>query len=286
MLVSASPSVTLFHGSIICFLSTFTDLSFITSLFYPLSSPLPRSLKFIDVSSLSWTFPSSIHLSAPLILASVYLHVLIRGPVLVSAWARWSFTASMRRLSSRFAAKLSWIQPGFISLTPDSMGCDGCGGIDLSPGIRIEEDRIAKNRMGRLYCHCKRTENTRELRKPGLRKAAGVPQCARLLKTSDINKPLQHVFNFSLLGRVPSMWKTSCIVPVPKNNRPSEVNDFSSHIWFRHWSSFSSASSGHRCCTPRTFYSLCTTLIREAAQSGSYSWIFKFFQHYLTNLTL
>ena len=28
------------------------------------------------------------------------------------------------------------------------------------------------------------------------------------------------------LGRVPTLWKTSCIVPVPKQNQPSELNDF------------------------------------------------------------
>ncbi|TWW74094.1 LIM zinc-binding domain-containing [Takifugu flavidus] len=28
------------------------------------------------------------------------------------------------------------------------------------------------------------------------------------------------------LGKVPTLWKTSCIIPVPKKNRPSELNDF------------------------------------------------------------
>ncbi|KAI3358821.1 hypothetical protein L3Q82_015218, partial [Scortum barcoo] len=35
------------------------------------------------------------------------------------------------------------------------------------------------------------------------------------------------IFNLSLqIGRVPTLWKTSRIVPVPKKNRPSELNDF------------------------------------------------------------
>ncbi|KAI4894740.1 hypothetical protein NFI96_006104 [Prochilodus magdalenae] len=36
-----------------------------------------------------------------------------------------------------------------------------------------------------------------------------------------------HVFNMSLcLQRVPVMWKTSCIVPVPKTPRPSDIRDY------------------------------------------------------------
>ncbi|TWW61276.1 putative E3 ubiquitin-protein ligase HECTD4 [Takifugu flavidus] len=50
------------------------------------------------------------------------------------------------------------------------------------------------------------------------------------LDTSVIEKlgePLQRVFNLSLeLGKVPTLWKTSCVIPVPKKNRPSELNDF------------------------------------------------------------
>ena len=53
--------------------------------------------------------------------------------------------------------------------------------------------------------------------------------CPRLLKTcaAELGEPLQRIFNLSLrLGRVPTIWKTSCIVPVPKKNRTSELNDF------------------------------------------------------------
>ena len=59
-----------------------------------------------------------------------------------------------------------------------------------------------------------------ELRKLCPKKAAD-NVCSRLLKTcaSELGEPLQHVFNLSLqLGRVPTLWKTSCIVPVPKKN--------------------------------------------------------------------
>uniref|UniRef100_A0A665T724 Reverse transcriptase domain-containing protein n=1 Tax=Echeneis naucrates TaxID=173247 RepID=A0A665T724_ECHNA len=69
-----------------------------------------------------------------------------------------------------------------------------------------------------------------ELRKLHPRKAAGPDKVSpRLLKTcaAELGEPLQHVFNLSLqLGKVPTLWKTSCIVPVPKKNRPSELNDF------------------------------------------------------------
>ncbi|KAI3368530.1 hypothetical protein L3Q82_025533, partial [Scortum barcoo] len=42
-----------------------------------------------------------------------------------------------------------------------------------------------------------------------------------------LGEPLQRIFNLSLqIGRVPTLWKTSRIVPVPKKNRPSELNDF------------------------------------------------------------
>ena len=69
-----------------------------------------------------------------------------------------------------------------------------------------------------------------ELRKLRPKKAAGPDKvCRRLLKTcaAELGEPLQHVFNFSLqLGSVPTLWKTSCIVPVQKKTRPSELNDF------------------------------------------------------------
>ncbi len=51
----------------------------------------------------------------------------------------------------------------------------------------------------------------------------------RLLKAcaDELGDPLQYVFNLSLhLGKVPSLWKTSCIIPVPKKKHPSDPNDF------------------------------------------------------------
>ncbi|KAL6463079.1 hypothetical protein MHYP_G00274700 [Metynnis hypsauchen] len=49
----------------------------------------------------------------------------------------------------------------------------------------------------------------------------------RVLKAcaSQLCGVLQHVFNMSL-QRVPMMWKTSCIVPVPKTPRPSDAKDY------------------------------------------------------------
>ncbi|KAI3375991.1 hypothetical protein L3Q82_016523 [Scortum barcoo] len=84
------------------------------------------------------------------------------------------------------------------------------------------------------------------------RKAAGPDKvCPRLLKTcaAELGEPLQRIFNLSLqIGRVPTLWKTSRIVPVPKKNRPSELNDFrpvalTSHLMKTRWSGSSSASS-------------------------------------------
>uniref|UniRef100_A0A8B9GXH1 Reverse transcriptase domain-containing protein n=1 Tax=Astyanax mexicanus TaxID=7994 RepID=A0A8B9GXH1_ASTMX len=70
----------------------------------------------------------------------------------------------------------------------------------------------------------------KQLRRLHPRKAAGPDKVSpRILKTcaAELGEPLQRIFNLSLqLGRVPTLWKTSCLVPVPKKNRPSELNDF------------------------------------------------------------
>ena len=43
----------------------------------------------------------------------------------------------------------------------------------------------------------------------------------------ELGEPLQHIFNLSLqLGKVPALWKTSCLIPVPKKPHPSVLNDF------------------------------------------------------------
>ncbi|KAI4905891.1 hypothetical protein NFI96_014096 [Prochilodus magdalenae] len=70
----------------------------------------------------------------------------------------------------------------------------------------------------------------RQLQRLNMNKAAGpdgVPP--RVLKAcaTQLCGVLQHVFNMSLcLQRVPVMWKTSCIVPVPKTPRPSDIKDY------------------------------------------------------------
>ncbi|KAI3351318.1 hypothetical protein L3Q82_005862 [Scortum barcoo] len=51
----------------------------------------------------------------------------------------------------------------------------------------------------------------------------------RLLKACarELGHPLQHIFNLSLgQGRVPHLWKTSSIIPVPKKPHPGELNNF------------------------------------------------------------
>ncbi|TWW53407.1 LIM and SH3 domain protein 1, partial [Takifugu flavidus] len=51
--------------------------------------------------------------------------------------------------------------------------------------------------------------------------------CLDTTCAAELGEPLQRVFNLSLeLGKVPTLWKTSCVIPVPKKNRPSELNDF------------------------------------------------------------
>uniref|UniRef100_A0A3B3C2V1 Reverse transcriptase domain-containing protein n=1 Tax=Oryzias melastigma TaxID=30732 RepID=A0A3B3C2V1_ORYME len=70
----------------------------------------------------------------------------------------------------------------------------------------------------------------RELQRLNMRKAPGPDRvCPRLLKTcaNELGAPLQHLFNLSLeLGQVPSLWKTSCIVPLPKVKHPKENKDY------------------------------------------------------------
>ncbi|KAK0148991.1 RNA-directed DNA polymerase from mobile element jockey [Merluccius polli] len=68
------------------------------------------------------------------------------------------------------------------------------------------------------------------LRKLHPRKAAGPDGLSpRLLKVcaAELGEPLEHLFNWSLrIGRVPTMWKASCLIPVPKKPYPKELNDF------------------------------------------------------------
>lgn len=62
------------------------------------------------------------------------------------------------------------------------------------------------------------------------RKAAGPDKvCPRLLKTcaDELGEPLRYLFDLSLrLGRAPTLWKTSCLVPVPKKPHPKDLNDY------------------------------------------------------------
>ncbi|TWW69303.1 putative RNA-directed DNA polymerase from transposon BS [Takifugu flavidus] len=68
------------------------------------------------------------------------------------------------------------------------------------------------------------------LKKNRARKATGPDGIhSRLLKscTDQLCGILSHMFNLSLkLGRVPKLWKKSCIVPVPKTPHPKELNSY------------------------------------------------------------
>ena len=69
-----------------------------------------------------------------------------------------------------------------------------------------------------------------ELKKLNTGKAAGPDKvCPRLLKicADQLAKPLQELFNLSLQSRrVPVLWKTSCLVPLPKTGCPAMLNDY------------------------------------------------------------
>ncbi|KAI3376605.1 hypothetical protein L3Q82_017037 [Scortum barcoo] len=68
------------------------------------------------------------------------------------------------------------------------------------------------------------------LKKNRARKAAGPDGISsRLLKScaDQLCGIFGYTFNLSLkLGRVPQLWKTSCIVPVPKTPHPKELNSY------------------------------------------------------------
>ena len=52
---------------------------------------------------------------------------------------------------------------------------------------------------------------------------------SRLLKSCSrqLCRIVEHIFNLSLrLHKVPQLWKTSCVVPVPKSSRPSDFNHY------------------------------------------------------------
>ena len=69
-----------------------------------------------------------------------------------------------------------------------------------------------------------------ELRRLHTGKAAGPDGvCPKLLKdcATQLAEPLHNLFNLSLqTEKVPVLWKTSCLVPVPKTGRPVEMNDY------------------------------------------------------------
>nr|XP_057907087.1 uncharacterized protein LOC131104187 [Doryrhamphus excisus] len=69
-----------------------------------------------------------------------------------------------------------------------------------------------------------------QLRKTKARKAAGPDGISsRLLKScaDELCGIVEHIFNLSLkLGRVPQLWKTSCVVPVPKTPHPKDLSSY------------------------------------------------------------
>ena len=70
----------------------------------------------------------------------------------------------------------------------------------------------------------------RELERLNQRKAAGPDHTGpRMLKAcaAQLCGVLSHLFNLSLhLQRVPVLWKTSCLVPVPKKGHPVALDDY------------------------------------------------------------
>uniref|UniRef100_A0A669BD36 Reverse transcriptase domain-containing protein n=1 Tax=Oreochromis niloticus TaxID=8128 RepID=A0A669BD36_ORENI len=74
------------------------------------------------------------------------------------------------------------------------------------------------------------TQVRRELRRINGKKAAGPDGISSRVVRSCADQlcgVIEHLFNLSLrLGRVPQLWKTSCLVPVPKTSRPKDLNSY------------------------------------------------------------
>ena len=53
--------------------------------------------------------------------------------------------------------------------------------------------------------------------------------CSRTLKVcvDQLSGVFQHLFQTSLdTGSIPTVWKTSTVIPIPKTNNPKQINDF------------------------------------------------------------
>ena len=89
----------------------------------------------------------------------------------------------------------------------------------------LGEESVTSSRLSFSSAHVRR-----ELRRVRVRKAAGPDGISsRLLRdcADQLCEVVRHIFNLSLsLERVPSLWKTSCLVPVPKTTHPREPNHY------------------------------------------------------------
>ncbi|CAI5692216.1 unnamed protein product [Oreochromis niloticus] len=74
------------------------------------------------------------------------------------------------------------------------------------------------------------TQVRRELMRINGKKAAGPDSISSRVVRSCADQlcgVMEHLFNLSLrLGRVPQLWKTSCVVPVSKTSRPKDLNSY------------------------------------------------------------
>ncbi|XP_068439610.1 unconventional myosin-XVB [Clinocottus analis] len=90
--------------------------------------------------------------------------------------------------------------------------------------------RTLSHEAGLTYPGFRFSEVRRQLRKLLQRKAEGPDGInPRVLKTcaTQLSGVLQHLFNLSLKQEeVPVLWKTSCLVPVPKKSMPSGLKDY------------------------------------------------------------
>lgn len=121
------------------------------------------------------------------------------------------------------------LAPPTISMPPQNNILDAAGPSPVNTPVHLEDSHNPSD-PAVLPVTITAAQVSCQLRRICASKAAGPDGVSpRLLKAcaAELGQPLQHIFNLSLRqGKVPTQWKTSCIVPVPKKPRPKELNDY------------------------------------------------------------
>lgn len=119
--------------------------------------------------------------------------------------------------------------PSFSPCTHQTGKQSGVQGGHHDPGLDVKgslNPQSTRDFIGSARCSFNMNRNTDRERS---HKAAGLDGvCPWLLEgcSAQLAVSLQCIFNRSLqLGRIPVLWKTSCLMPVPKVKQPAEMTD-------------------------------------------------------------